>query len=98
MNDEVYMDIPAVTQIADTFGTIAETLATVVKVLEALITTLNVTAFIGLVGGKAVAQFMEMIKPYIEEMGKKCEELDKDLKTSIRAYQNGDAQGATRFH
>lgn len=98
MNDEVYMDIPAVTQIADTFGTIAETLEAVVRVLGVLINTLNKTAFIGLVGGLAVAQFMEMIKPYIEEMSKKCEELDKDLKTSIRAYQNGDAQGATRFY
>jgi hypothetical protein len=98
MNDEVYMDIPAVTQIADTFGTIAETLEAVVRILGVLINTLNKTAFIGLVGGLAVAQFMEMIKPYIEEMSKKCEELDKDLKTSIRAYQNGDAQGATRFY
>jgi hypothetical protein len=98
MNDEVYMDIPAVTQIAETFGKIAETLETVVKVLEALITTLNATAFIGLVGGRAIAQFMEMIKPYVEEMGKKCEELDKDVRASIRAYQNGDAEGATRFH
>lgn len=96
--DEVYMDVPAVRNIAKTFGTINDVLTTVVKVLEALITTLKATAFIGLVGGYAIAQFMEMIKPHIEEMAEKCEELNQDLGASVDAFERGDALGATKFY
>lgn len=96
--DEVYMDIPVVRDMAKTFGTIAEVLNTVCKVLEALITTLKTTAFIGLVGGYAIANFMEMIKPHIEQLAEKCEEFNKDLDASVAAYERGDALGATKFY
>jgi Mg2+ and Co2+ transporter CorA len=98
MADEVYMDIPAVRDIAKTFGTIGDVLKTVSTVLQALITTLKATAFIGLVGGLAVAQYMESIKPHIDKMAEKCEELSKDVSASVDAYERGDAQGATKFH
>lgn len=96
--DEIYMDIPAVQNIAKTFGDISEVLKTVSKVLEALVLTLKTTAFIGLVGGYAVAQFIETIKPHIDELAEKCAELMKDVNASIAAYERGDAQGAARFH
>lgn len=96
--DEVYMDVPAVQNIAKAFGTISEVLETVSKVLEALILTLKTTAFIGLVGGYAVAHFMEMIKPHIDELAEKCAELNKDVDASVTAYERGDALGATRFY
>lgn len=98
MNGEVYMDVPAVRDMAKAFGTISEVLQTVVKVLEALIMTLKTTAFIGLVGGTAVAHFLEMIKPHIEELGEKCAEFNTDLDASVDAYERGDALGATRFY
>lgn len=98
MNNEVYMDVPAVRDMAKAFGTISEVLQTVVKVLEALIMTLKTTAFIGLVGGAAVAHFLEMIKPHIEDLAEKCAELNKDLDASVDAYERGDALGATRFY
>ncbi len=96
--DEVYMDVPAVREMAKSFGTISEVLNMVIKVMEALITTLKTTAFIGLVGGYAIAQYMETIKPHIEEMSEKCAELKTDLSASVNAFENGDQLGATRFY
>jgi hypothetical protein len=96
--DEVYMDVPEVRKMAKTFDGISDLLKTISKVLEALLNTLKATAFIGAVGGYAVIHFIELVKPYIDEMAEKCAELCKDLNASIDAYQRGDALGATRFH
>ena len=98
MADEVYMDVPAVRDMAKGFGTIGDVLDAVAKVLEGLVTLLKATAFIGLVGGYIVIQFIEMIKPHIEEMAEKCQELMGDLTASVDAYERGDCLGATRFY
>lgn len=98
MADEVYMDIPAVRNMAKTFGNISEVLDAVNKVLEGLLMILRSTAFIGLVGGFAVMSFIEMVKPHIEQMAEKCQELMQDLNKSVDAYERGDALGATRFY
>jgi hypothetical protein len=95
---QVYMDIPAVRGMASSFGTISDVLKAVAKVLELLANILKTTAFIGMVGGAAIAQFLDMIRPDIEDMAEKCAELDKDLSGSVDAYEQGDAQGATRFY
>jgi hypothetical protein len=95
---QVYMDVPAVRDIAKTLNTISEILTNVARVLEVLIFTLKTTAFIGLVGGYAVAQFLELIKPYIEKMAEKLAEISRDVDASVTAYESGDAQGATRFY
>lgn len=96
--DEVYMEVPAVRQMAKNFGTIGEVLATVNKVLEAMLMILKTTAFIGLVGGTAIAAYIEMIKPYIQDLSEKCTELNSDLDASVTAFERGDALGATRFY
>ena len=98
MADEVYMSVPDVRNMAKTFGNIGDVLDAVNKVLEGLLMLLKSTAFIGLVGGYAVIQFIEMIKPHIEEMAEKCQELMDDLSKSVDAYERGDALGATRFY
>jgi hypothetical protein len=98
MADEVYMDIPAVRDMAKTFGQIGEVLEAVDKVLKGLIEILNVTAFIGLVGGLALKMFLEMIEPQIKKMAEKCKELMRDVNASVNAYERGDRQGATRFY
>jgi hypothetical protein len=92
------MDVPAVENMAQVLGTVSEVLATVSKVMEALSMTLKTTAFIGLVGGLVVAQYIDAVKPHIDEMSRKCEELNQDVVASVKAFQNGDAQGAARFH
>ncbi len=98
MADEVYMEIPAVRSMAKTFGQIGEVLEAVAKVLEGLSMILKTTAFIGLVGGYALAAFIDFIRPHIEQMSKKCQELMQDLNKSVDAYERGDALGATRFY
>lgn len=96
--DEVYMDIPAVHQMAKNFDNIGDTLAAVNSALEVLVNTLKATAFIGLVGGGAVIAFLEMIKPHVKRMSDKCKELHGDLEASVNAYERGDERGATRFY
>jgi hypothetical protein len=98
MTDEIYMDIPAVRQMAKTFGQLGDILEAVNKVLEGLSMTLKTTAFMGLVGGLAVAFFIDRIRPQIEDLAEKCHELNTDLDASVTAYENGDAVGATRFY
>lgn len=98
MASEVYMDIPAVRGMAKTLGTVSQTLATVSKVMEALSMTLKTTAFVGLVGGTVVAQFIDAVKPHIDQMSEKCEELNQDVVASVDAFERGDAEGAARFH
>ena len=98
MADEVYMDIPAVRNMAKSFGNIGEVLDAVSKVLEGLLMILRTTAFIGLVGGFALIGFIEMVKPHIEQMAEKCQELMEDLNKSVDAYERGEALGATRFY
>ena len=95
---DVYMDIPKVHDIAKTFHTFNEILTVVVKVLEGIINTLKATIFVGLVGGYAVIQYLEQIKPEIEKVAEHCEELYSDLEKSVTAYENGDQEGATRFY
>jgi len=96
--NEVYMEVPAVRQMAKNFQNISDVLATVNKVLEAMLMILRTTAFIGLVGGAAVEAFIEMIKPYVEQWVQKTAEISKDLDASVDAYERGDALGATRFY
>jgi hypothetical protein len=95
--DGVDMDVPAVRNISKNFGNISNVLKNVSKVLQTLITTLRTTAFVGNVGGLALAQYMEQIKPTIDTMAENCAELSKDLSASVDAFERGDAQGATRF-
>lgn len=96
--DEVYMDIPAVRGVAKTLHTVSETLKAVLKALDMLVNVLKATAFIGLVGGAAVIQFIEATKPMIEKVAETCEELSSDVNFSVDAFERGDQQGATRFY
>jgi len=98
MAEQVYMDIPAVKNIANTLGKVSQVLKGVSKTLEALANVLKTTAFVGLVGGGAVLAVIEMIKPYIKKMADKSAELKKDVTDSVNAFERGDIQGATRFY
>ena len=94
----VYMDTQAVRGMAKSFGSIGDVLQAVNKAMETLSNVLKATAFVGLIGGFAVAQYIDSIRPQIEDIAEKCEELDKDLAASVDAYERGDELGSTRFH
>jgi uncharacterized protein YukE len=98
MNDEVYMDVPAVREIAKNLQTLSETLSAVVKALEALINTLKAVAFIGSIGVAAFTLFLEVLKPGIEDKAEKFAELSKDVNAAVEAFVRGDNTGALRFH
>jgi hypothetical protein len=97
MSEEIYMDIPAVRGIARSFGQMEEVLRAASRAMETAITTLKTTAFVGLVGGYAVAAYLEQIQPVIDQYAARCNEMSNDLNASVTAYQNGDARGSTRF-
>ena len=95
---EIFMDVDGVRGMAKNFGMISDVLANVSKALEVLMRTLQTTAFMGAVGGFAIANYIQQIKPHIDEIAEKCEEFNKDLDASATAYENGDELGSTRFH
>lgn len=98
MAEEIFMDVTAVRGIARSFDTMGDVLQTASRAMQTAITVLKTTAFIGLVGGYAVAHYMEQVQPRVEETAQKCDELGQDLRASADAYERGDAIGATRFH
>lgn len=98
MAQEVYMDVAAVENMSKQFGTIGNVLKGVSNALEVAMNILKGTAFIGLVGGIAVERYIASLKPIIDDLSKKSIEIGGDLAASARAYQNGDAQGSTRFY
>jgi hypothetical protein len=97
MAEEVYMDIPQVQKMAESFGNFGEILQGVAKALEVAIMVLKMTAFVGLVGGFAVERYLSMVKPRVENLAKKMTELEGDLKGAINHYQTGDESGSRRF-
>jgi hypothetical protein len=97
MAEEVYMDVPQVQKMAESFGNFGEVLQAVSKVLEVTITVLRITAFVGLVGGIAVERWLSQVKPRVDQMAKKMHELKSDLQGAINHYQTGDESGSARF-
>jgi hypothetical protein len=96
--DEVYMDVDAVRNMATQFQNISDILKQVCQALEVLSNMLKATAFIGLVGGAVMLQFIEFIKPHIEDISEKCAEIHTDLNDAAEAFVRGDQAGALRFH
>lgn len=97
MAEEVYMDIPQVEKMAKAFGTFSEILKGVVKALEVAINLLRASAFVGLVGGAAVERYLSLVKPRVQKMAKKMNELQGDLNGAILHYRTGDESGSRRF-
>ena len=97
MANAVFMDVARVNEFSNRFQTFGETLKTVASGLEAAINVLDATAFIGLVGGTALARYLETFQPVIEQLSEKCLEISTDLVQSATAFENGDAEGSTRF-
>jgi hypothetical protein len=97
MAEEVYMDIPVVQRMADSFGTCSDVLKGVSKTMEAAMNVLKATAFVGLVGGTALERYIAVIKPNVDKLAEKMSELQQDVNGAIRAYRDGDHSGSQRF-
>ncbi len=94
----VEMTVPAVRKIAKNFRAISGILKQVSKALQALMSVLKATAFVGMVGGLALERYINLIKPQIDRLAKETAEISKDLDAAATAYERGDAAGALRFH
>jgi hypothetical protein len=94
---QVYMDVPAVQALADTFTRLSDICKAVSKALEAASVTLRATAFVGMVGGAAVDRYINILRPKVDDLAKKCTELNGDLRGAIMAYRDGDTSGSKRF-
>lgn len=94
---EVSMDFDAVQAMSDGFNVAAETLEAVSIALEVAISILKATAFLGLVGNAALAQYLEGIKPNVDRLAGTCDELHLDLIGAISSIRDGDMSGSQRF-
>jgi hypothetical protein len=98
MEEETYLDVPAIRNMARLFDAIGGVMRAVSAALQALMLVLQTTAFVGLVGGAAVEHYIARIQPEVKRLADLCEEMSRDVDTSVDAYERGDAAGATRFH
>jgi len=98
MADEIFMDVKAVKDMAKKFTDMEGKLKETSKGLQAAISMLKASAFIGLIGNTAYAAYLEKLKPQIDKYAQKCSEMSHDLVLSAEAYERGDQQGAARFH
>ncbi len=94
---DVQMDIPVVEDMANKFKSTSDVLKGVSKALQIAIMILKMTAFVGLVGGLAVERFLSWLKPQVDEMAEKLEELHYDLYGAIISFRDGDNSGSQRF-
>lgn len=81
-----YMDPDKVKKIAQTMETFANVLKVVIAILEVQITLMKTTAFIGNVGGLAIAQFLKSFKPRLEKMEKGFRELSAKTDNSVKLW------------
>ena len=88
-----YMETERVMQMSKAFGTASDILKRVSQVLEIQMRILDTTAFIGNVGGTAVARYLETIKPQIDQLSQKCEEISMDLDRAVKAWVEATDRG-----
>ncbi len=99
MAEEVFMQIPTLRGYVKQFSMFGNLLNGISKMLDWCIMTLRATAFIGLVGGAAAAQYIDMInRQNVKPLAQNCAAMARELGKSIDAYERGDAQGATLFY
>jgi hypothetical protein len=93
----VFMDIDSVQRMADGFRSMGDVMKSVGQGLEIAIDILRATAMFGMVGNFALAHYLDGIKPHVDRLGEKFNELNYDLIGAIVSYRDGDTSGSQRF-
>jgi hypothetical protein len=93
----VQMDYAVIGDVSKGFGTAANVLTTVGKVLEVLVGILRATAFFSLGTSAALAQYLDNIKNKVNNLAKICNEFSGDLGNAIGDHKRGDVQGKRYF-
>jgi hypothetical protein len=94
---EVSMDYAVVESMAEGFRGAADTLNTVNSALETAAAILRASAFVGMVGNLALAQYLENIQPNVARLAVTCDELNSDLLGAVASLRDGDLSGSLRF-
>jgi hypothetical protein len=97
-DNEIFMDVTAVKGMSSRFGDMGENLNRVSSGIEATLTALKMSAFVGNFGSFVMEHYLKNLKNTIDDFAGKCEEMAGDLQKSAEAYERGDAAGAERFH
>lgn len=92
-NEPRYMDPVRVRKIAQGIETASGVLKAVATVLEVQLTILRTTAFIGAVGGLAIERYVARIKPQIETLARKFDELSQEMENSVRLWEAAQQDG-----
>jgi phage-related protein len=93
----VFMDIDAVQVFSDGFSAMSDVMKTASQGLEIAIDTLRASAMFGLIGNLAVANYLDGIKPRVDNLATKFEEVSHDLIGAIVSYRDGDTSGSQHF-
>ena len=93
----VQMDYAVIGDVSKGFGTAANVLTTVGKVLEVLVGILRATAFFSMGTSLALAQYLDNIKGKVNNLAKICNEFSGDLGNAIGDHKRGDVQGKRYF-
>ena len=98
MSDEVYMNLDEVGRIASQYEEMSAVLKKTGNALGVCMTILKASGLVGQIGEQAMSRYMEGLEPVIAGLSERSLELGTALTNSITAYENGDAQGSTRFY
>jgi hypothetical protein len=91
------MDYNVISEVSKGFGTAADVLTTVGKVLEVLIGILRATAFFSAGTSLALANYLDVIKGKVNNLAKICREFSGDLARAIDDHKKGDVTGKRYF-
>lgn len=94
---EVSMDYAVVESMAEGFRGAADTLNSVNSALETAAAILRASAFVGMVGNLALAQYLDNIQPNVARLAATCDELNSDLLGAVASLRDGDLSGSQRF-
>jgi len=94
---EVFMDIPQVTNIAKALQGFSEAMNTIAQILQGVSEALHATAFISFGATEAAAQFVDNILPAIKRGAQLMSTYSQEVTKAINAYQTGDRSIAGMF-
>jgi phage-related protein len=98
MAEDIYMEVPKVTQMGQTFSTISDTCNTVHTILEGIANAIKASGIFGAICGLTiVAEVIDMINPVIKQVGDLCSTVSEGIKGAVSSYVNGDQSGSALF-
>lgn len=97
MAQEVYMDIPVVEGYAKTFAGMSQIIKDCSKTIEGIMAQVRDADFLGYVGDNIYNQWSTQMKPELDKLAAKLEEVSVDITGAIQSYRDGDASGSQHY-